>query len=69
MIVRGIQRGEVPADTEPTELLKTLIAPIYLRLLVTAEPIDETIADLAAAIALAAARAGALSPEPSRNGD
>jgi AcrR family transcriptional regulator len=60
MIVRAIKRGEVPGDTEPTELLKTLIAPIYLRLLVTAEPIDETTADLAAAIALAAARAGVL---------
>ncbi len=69
MIVRGIKRGEVPHDTEPTELLKTLIAPIYLRVLVTAEPIDETIADLAAAIALAAARAGALSPEHSQKRD
>jgi AcrR family transcriptional regulator len=62
MITRAIQRGEVPTGTGPIQLLKTVIAPIYLQLLVTAEPIDETTADLAAAVALAAARADVLSP-------
>jgi hypothetical protein len=37
-----------------------MIAPIYLRFLVTAEPIDETTADRAAQAALAVARAGLL---------
>lgn len=60
VITRAIERGELPPDTEPVELLKTLIAPIFLRLLVTAESIDETVADHAAEIALAAARAGVL---------
>jgi AcrR family transcriptional regulator len=60
VISAAIARGELPAATDPAELVKTLVAPIYLRLLVTAEPIDETTADHAARVALAAARAGAL---------
>ena len=64
-VVSGaIARGELPADTDPAELVRTLLAPIYLRLLVTAEPIDRTTADNAAKIALAAARAGALRSDP-----
>ncbi len=60
-VVSGaIARGELPAGTDPAELVRTLLAPIYLRLLVTAEPIDRTTADNAAKVALAAARAGAL---------
>ncbi|WP_230881821.1 TetR/AcrR family transcriptional regulator [Planomonospora sp. ID91781] len=61
VIRRAVQRGELPEDTDPAELVKTLIAPIYLRLLVTAEPLDEAVADRAARSAIAAARAGALS--------
>ena len=64
-VVSGaIARGELPADTDPAELVRTLVAPIYLRLLVTAEPIDRTTADNAAKVALAAARAGALRSAP-----
>jgi AcrR family transcriptional regulator len=64
-VVSGaIARGELPAATDPAELVRTLVAPIYLRLLVTAEPIDRTTADNAAKVALAAARAGALSSDP-----
>ena len=57
-------RGELPADTDPAELVRTLLAPIYLRLLVTGEPIDRTTADNAAKVTLAAARAGALRSDP-----
>jgi hypothetical protein len=60
VISGAIARGELPAATDPAELVKTLIAPIYLRLLVTAEPIDEATADHAAKVARAAASAGAL---------
>ncbi|MFG3419786.1 hypothetical protein [Micromonospora sp. NPDC048063] len=49
-----------PRDTDAAELLKTLAAPIYLRLLITAEPVDEATADQAVRITLAAARASAL---------
>ncbi|RKR92205.1 TetR family transcriptional regulator [Micromonospora pisi] len=62
VIMRAVQRGDLPEDTDPAELVKALIAPIYLRLLVTSEPLDQAIADQAAKIALGAARAGALPP-------
>ncbi|MGW0807746.1 TetR/AcrR family transcriptional regulator [Nonomuraea sp. NPDC002799] len=58
VITRAVERGQLPEGTDPVALLKSLIAPLYLRLLVTAEPIDDTTADQAAAITLAAARAG-----------
>jgi AcrR family transcriptional regulator len=60
IVIRAIQRGELPAGTDPVELIKTLVAPVYLRLLVTSEPLDETTADRAVAVVLAAARAGTL---------
>jgi hypothetical protein len=42
------------------KVLKTLAAPIYLRLLITADPVDEATADQAVRVTLAAAHAGAL---------
>jgi AcrR family transcriptional regulator len=64
VISGAIARGELPAATDPDELVRTLIAPIHLRFLITAEPVDETTADNAAKVALAAARAGALNSAP-----
>jgi AcrR family transcriptional regulator len=66
IIEHAITRGEIPAGTGPDELIKTLVAPIYLRLLVTAEPIDENTADNAVKVTLAAARAGALTRPPQK---
>lgn len=60
VVTRAIQRGELPGGTDPSELMKTLAAPIYLRLLITADPVDETTADQAVRVTLTAARAGAL---------
>ncbi|MEU7895828.1 TetR/AcrR family transcriptional regulator [Nonomuraea sp. NPDC049152] len=60
VVVRAVERGQLPADTDPPQLLKALAAPVYFRLLVTGEPIDEGTADHAAEITLAAARAGVL---------
>ena len=56
----AIAAGHLHPGTDPDELVKALIAPIYLRLLMTTEPIDHHTADRAAQIALAAARAGVL---------
>lgn len=64
VVRRAVERAEIPEDTDPAELLKTLAAPIYLRLLVTAEPIDESTADQAVRVTLAAAHSGALVPPP-----
>jgi AcrR family transcriptional regulator len=60
VIARAVERGQLPADIDPDELLKTLIATLHLKLLVTEEPIDDTTADRAVAVTLAAALAGAL---------
>jgi hypothetical protein len=39
---------------------RSVIAPIYLRILVAAEPVSQRTADVAATAALASTRAGAL---------
>jgi AcrR family transcriptional regulator len=64
VIRAAIARGELPAGTDPAELVRAIIAPIYLRILVTAEPVSERTADTAAMAALAAARAGVLASQP-----
>jgi AcrR family transcriptional regulator len=60
MVGRAVHRGEIPPTTDAPAMIKTVLAPIYLRLLITAEPIDDASADQAARVALAAARAGVL---------
>ena len=62
VVARAIARGELPPGTDPAEVVRNVLAPIYLRVLVTGEPISQGVADAAANAALAAARAGALSP-------
>jgi Tetracyclin repressor-like, C-terminal domain len=57
VVSAAIARGQLPAGTDLAEFVRILIARIYLRLLVTAEPINETTAGNAAKAALAAARA------------
>ncbi|MFJ6211739.1 TetR/AcrR family transcriptional regulator [Streptomyces sp. NPDC092296] len=57
VIVRAVERGELPGGTDPAEVVRTLAAPVYFQLLITGEPLDEAAADRAARIALAAARA------------
>lgn len=64
LVHAAIARGQLPADTDPAQLIKTVIAPVYLRLLVTAESVTAAVADAAVSIALSAARAGLL-----RSGD
>lgn len=62
VVRRAIERGELPDGTDPGELLKSLAAPIYLRLLITGDPVDEAAAEQAARVTLAAAQAGAFRP-------
>lgn len=64
VVTRAIARGELPRGTDPSQLVRAVIAPIYLRLLVTAEPLDEAVASQAVRIALAAARAGVFRSSP-----
>lgn len=59
IVQRAVDRGQLPRGTDAHAVLTFLAAPLYYRLLVTAEPLMEDAADLSAAATLAAARAGA----------
>ena len=41
IVLRGVERGEIGADVDPNLLLKSLVGPLYLRLLITREPLDD----------------------------
>ena len=41
MVARAVERGELPAGTDPKPILEGLLGGIYLRLLVTREPLDD----------------------------
>ncbi|MFF0607993.1 TetR/AcrR family transcriptional regulator [Nocardia tengchongensis] len=40
VITRAIDRGELALDTDPREVMETLAAPLYFRLLVSDRPLD-----------------------------
>ncbi len=58
IVDRAVARHELPAGTDPAELVKALVAPIYLRVLITHENVDDRTAETATAVTLTAARAG-----------
>jgi AcrR family transcriptional regulator len=41
IVERAIERGEAHADVEPRVVVELLVAPIYFRMLLTGEPIDD----------------------------
>nr|WP_218844035.1 TetR/AcrR family transcriptional regulator [Naumannella cuiyingiana] len=57
-VTEAVERGEVPAGTDPEEVFRAVSAPLYHRLITGLGTIDRAAADRAAATALAAARAG-----------
>ena len=57
IVERAVARGELPADSDPDLIIETLVGPIWLRLLVTGEPIDDELADQLAELVDAGARA------------
>jgi AcrR family transcriptional regulator len=66
-VTQAIERGEVPAGTDPREVIRAVSAPLYYRLLASGDPLDEAAAERAAQAAVAAACAGAyatLTPRP-----
>ncbi len=58
IVDRAIERGEVPRGTDPDLVIQTLIGPLYVRLLLTGEPVDADFAARAAALVARGARAG-----------
>ncbi len=41
MFDRAVSRGEFPRHADPIQFLQTLIAPLYLRVLITGESLEE----------------------------
>jgi AcrR family transcriptional regulator len=58
LVERAIERGELPADTDPNLVIETLVGALWLRLLLTGEPLDDEFADRVAAIVAAGATHG-----------
>ena len=58
VIERAIRRGELRADIEPITIFSTLIGPIYLRILITDQPLDEQFLDDIVTLTLDGARTG-----------
>jgi AcrR family transcriptional regulator len=57
-VERAVERGEVPAGTDPHEVVRAVSAPLYYRMLTSALPLDEEAARRAATAAAVAAREG-----------
>ena len=45
VVERAIDRGELPPGTDPNLIIETLIGPLWVRLLLTGEPITHDLAD------------------------
>ncbi|MFE3262133.1 TetR/AcrR family transcriptional regulator [Nocardia sp. NPDC059229] len=54
----AVARGEVPPGTDPRAVLSAVSAPLYYRLLVSGDPVDERAVDVAAEAAALAAEQG-----------
>ncbi|GAB3659367.1 TetR/AcrR family transcriptional regulator [Glycomyces tarimensis] len=57
-VEQAVERGEIPRGTDAAEVVKAVSAPLYYRLLMGGDPLDEAAADRAARAAAEAARAG-----------
>ncbi|QNE74405.1 TetR family transcriptional regulator [Streptomyces finlayi] len=64
VVLRAVERGEIPRSTDAGALVRAATAPLFLRLFVTREPVDEALADQSADGALAAALAGVFTTQP-----
>ncbi|HEV7909411.1 MAG TPA: TetR/AcrR family transcriptional regulator [Pseudonocardiaceae bacterium] len=60
VVTRAIERGELPAGTDPVEVVRLTCAPVFYRVFITREPVDDAVGRRAAQAALVAARAGVL---------
>lgn len=63
VVTRAVRRRDLPESIDAVEVVRTATAPLYYRLFITGEPLDEDVAGRAAAAALAAARAGVFDVE------
>jgi AcrR family transcriptional regulator len=64
IIERGVERGEIPAASDPNLIIETLVGAIWLRLLLTGEPIDDDLAERIAELVTAGAAHGIATRPP-----
>lgn len=57
-VTRAIERDEIPAGTDPIEVIRASVAPVFHRLFISREPVGDADVRRAAAAAVAAAKAG-----------
>ncbi len=58
IVERAVERRELPADTDPNLIIEALIGPLWVRLLLTGEPITDDLADRVAELVAAGAVRG-----------
>lgn len=64
IIERAIGRNELPPDTDSDLIIETLIGPLWIRLLLTGQPITDQLADHVAELVAAGASIGAPDSRP-----
>ncbi|MFC3491419.1 TetR/AcrR family transcriptional regulator [Glycomyces rhizosphaerae] len=57
-VTEAVERGEIPEGTDPADVIRAVSAPLYYRLLVSGDEINQGTADRAARAAVAAAKEG-----------
>ncbi|MFI0820313.1 TetR/AcrR family transcriptional regulator [Streptomyces sp. NPDC021098] len=62
VVARAVERGEAPVGTDAGAVVRAVSAPLFLRALITREPLGTPLADQSAAAVAAAVRAGAYLP-------
>ena len=45
IVARAIARDELPADVDANVVIESLVGALYVRLLLTGEPLDDDVAD------------------------
>lgn len=58
IVDRAVERGELPRSSDANLIIETLIGPLWVRLLLTGEPITDELAHSVAALVAAGASAG-----------
>ncbi len=64
IVGRAIERGDVAESTDANLVIETLIGPLWFRLLLTGEPIDNDFADRVAELVARGATATPVTADP-----
>jgi hypothetical protein len=67
IVARAVKRGELPPSVDAGELLESLVAPAYLRLLVTGMPLDDALIERSVNAALTFVRLQTISARDRRD--